>query len=189
MKDYKSFLSEMDNYRSRSLSDRKDDRKGPYERGLEKKRMQKQDDDKRHDAYERKMAKAAEREATSEKLQKTKYKRLAAAEPVNVKDVVRQRVKDLNKKTAGKSPEESKKIRTAARTPLGRAKGYAGAAVGARVKKEKERLKTDPVGQVKKYASGVRGAAKATARALASKSGSIGTTSGSDSTERGVRYQ
>lgn len=163
-------------------------------RGLsnEKKAEQKQADEKNNPAKkygrsetEKEAARAAERE----RIQAPEVRRKAAQEPLSGGDVKKQARLNLRKQLKGKSAAERKQGFKDARTPMATARRTASAAVGARVKKEKERLKTDPVGQAKKYASGVGKAARATTRALTPKSGSIGTTGGSDSSERGVRYQ
>lgn len=134
---------------------------------------------------EKEAARAAERE----KIQAPEVRRKAAAEPLSGGDVKKQARLNLRKQLKGKSAEERKQGFKNARTPMATARRTASAVVGARVKKEKERLKTDPVGQVKKYASGVAGAAKATVRAMNPNSSGVSKTGGGSSTERGVRYQ
>ena len=126
---------------------------------------------------EKEAARAAERE----KIQAPEVRRKAAQEPVSF-DKVKKNAQARVRKRLGSDKYDKKTTKPG----LG---DYAAAGVSTRIKKEKERFKTDPVGQTKKYASGVAGAAKATARAMNPNSSGVSKTGGGSSTERGVRYQ
>ncbi len=114
------------------------------------------------------MTRAASKEASREKYEKPEVKRRAAQEPVSGEKVKRKaRLLKAIQAKRGQKPQST----------LSR---YATAYGSERIKKEKDRLKTDPVGAVKGYASRAGKIAKGAANLARSGSGSA-TKSGGDS--------
>ena len=82
----------------------------------------------------------------------------------------------MDRKAAAKAKREGKpKPKPSATSNLRR---YARAASTERISKEKERLKTDPVGQAKKYVKGTAKVANKAASLLKTKGETVGTSGG-----------
>ena len=117
------------------------------------------------------MTRAAEKEARREKYEKPEVKRRAAQEPVSGEKV--RRKAQLLKRVQAKRGQK----------PQNKVQRYATAYGSERIKKEKDRLKTDPVGAVKGYASRAGKIAKGLIKSTSTDVATSGGESGQNSTQ------
>ena len=164
MKRYTDLLTEMDQYKTK--------REGPFEKSQKKKLQQRLDT---RTEYERAETREARRLANREKIERPEARRHAAAEPLTLKNV-KDRAAAVARKRGGRDTKPG----------LG---DYARGAASAKIKKEKQRFKTDPVTTTKKYVKPVINTAKKVAGAMKNTGGGVGTAGGGDSSDRSVKYQ
>ncbi len=164
MKRYTDLLTEMDQYKTK--------REGPFDKSQKKKLKQRQDT---RAEYERADTREARRLANREKIERPMVRRQAAAEPLTLKNV-KDRTAAIARKRGGRD----------AKPGLG---DYVRGAASAKIKKEKQRFKTDPVTTTKKYVKPVINTAKKVAGAMKNNGTGVGTSGSGGSSDPSVRYQ